>query len=95
MHPQVVQHARRIDPLEPSRAGSNLILRQMLELEAEGNQEEHRLLQSLGALPTGLTLPRGNLGEQVGLALRLISSPDPPPVIQIEPGSFSGFDTHA
>ena len=95
MHPQIEQHTWRVDPLEPSRAGSNRILRRMLELEAEGNQEAHRLLQSLGALPTGLTLPRGNLGEQVGLALRLISSPDPPAVIQIEPGGFSGFDTHA
>jgi len=66
MHPQVVQHARRIDPLEPSRAGSNLILRQMLELEAEGNQEAHRLLQSLGALPTGSRCPAATWASKWG-----------------------------
>ena len=98
MDPQAQQEAgrgRRNDPLEPSRAGSNLILRRMLELEAAGNQEVQRLSQSLAALPNGLTLPRGSLGQQVGLALRLIGSPDPPAVIQIEPGGFAGFDTHA
>jgi uncharacterized protein (DUF1501 family) len=95
MNPQVVQDAGRDDPLEPSRAGSNLMLRRMLQLEAAGNQEVHRLLRTLGPLPAGLTLPRGSLGQQVGLALRLIGSPDPPAVIQIEPGGFAGFDTHA
>lgn len=95
MNPEVVQDAGCNDPLEPSRARSNLILRRMLELEAAGNQEMQRLLQSLAVLPNGLTLPRGSLGQQVGLALRLIGSPDPPAVIQIEPGGFAGFDTHA
>lgn len=95
MAPQALQSNRpRLlsNPLEPSRAGSNLILQRMLELEALGNQEVQHLLQSLAPLPGALTLPRGSLGAQVGLALRLIGSPEPPAVIQIESG---GFDTHA
>lgn len=98
MNPQGMREARqgnRDNSLHPSRAGANGILRRILELEAAGNQEVQRLLQSLGPLPQGLDLPRGGLGQQVGLALRLIGSPEPPAVIQIEPGGFAGFDTHA
>lgn len=83
----------RLSPrLDPAQAGSNTVLRRMLELEADGRRELIRLRQALRPLPTGLVVPRGALGQQVGLALQLIASGAAPPVIQM---AHSGYDTHA
>jgi uncharacterized protein (DUF1501 family) len=79
-------------PLEPSLAADNPILRRMLEVEASGQQATAELRRNLPPVPAGLVIPPGSLGQQVALALRLISSPNPPPVIQM---SHGGFDTHA
>jgi uncharacterized protein (DUF1501 family) len=76
----------------PYRAGNNRVLRKMLEMEWVGSQEIQRLSRVLAPLPVGLDLPRGGLGQQVGLALRLIGSGAAPPVIQL---AHSGYDTHA
>jgi len=78
--------------LNPDRAGANQILRQMLELEQAGHKELQRLRGQLAPLPPGLTIPRGGLGQQVALALRLIGSGVCPPVLQLAQG---GYDTHA
>ena len=83
---------RQAAPLEPQRAGANPILRQMLELELAGNQALQRLRSQLAPLPPGLQIPRGGLGQQVALALRLIGSGACPPVLQLAQG---GYDTHA
>jgi uncharacterized protein (DUF1501 family) len=77
---------------EPSRAGSNRVLRKMLEMEWAGNQEIQRFRRVLAPLPTGLDLPRSDLGQQMALALRLIGSGAAPPVIQM---AQTGYDTHA
>ena len=78
--------------LDPDRAGPNSVLRRMLELEEEGLGELERLLAALPPLPKGLGLPRGGLGPQVALALRLIGSEACPAVIALAHG---GYDTHA
>jgi uncharacterized protein (DUF1501 family) len=83
---------RQPSSLDPERAGANPILRQMLELELAGNQELQRLRSQLAPLPPGLQIPRGGLGQQVALALRLIGSGSCPPVLQLAQG---GYDTHA
>ncbi len=85
-------HGRQPAGLEPERAGANPILRRMLELEQAGQQELQRLRGQLAPLPAGLEIPRGVLGQQVALALRLIASGACPPVLQL---SQSGYDTHA
>jgi uncharacterized protein (DUF1501 family) len=83
----------RLSPrLDPAQAGRNTLLRRMLELEADGRKELIRLRQTLRPLPKGLMVPRGGLGQQVGLALQLIGSGAAPPVIQMAQG---GYDTHA
>ncbi|SBO44332.1 Twin-arginine translocation pathway signal sequence domain protein [Cyanobium sp. NIES-981] len=82
----------RLPAVDPELAGDNAMLRSMLELEASGQAEVLRLLDSLGDLPQGLTIPRGSLGAQVAMALRLIGAPSPPAVIGLE---HSGFDTHS
>jgi len=79
-------------PLEPQQAGSNPVLRQMLELELAGQRELQRLRGQLAPLPPGLAMPRGALGQQVALALRLIGSGACPPVLQLAQG---GYDTHS
>lgn len=78
--------------LEPERAGANPLLRRMLELELAGQRELQRLRTQLAPLPPGLDLPRGGLGQQVALALRLIGSGACPPVLQLAQG---GYDTHS
>ena len=78
--------------LDPDRAGNNAILRQLLELEAQGQAEVARLMASLADLPPGLPIPTGNLGAQVAMALRLIGAANPPAVIGLE---HTGFDTHS
>jgi uncharacterized protein (DUF1501 family) len=78
--------------LDPGRAGTNPVLRQMLELERAGHQELQRLSGRLAPLPPGLEMPRSGLGQQVSLALRLIGSDACPPVLQLAQG---GYDTHA
>ncbi|MFN9925145.1 MAG: DUF1501 domain-containing protein [Cyanobacteriota bacterium] len=78
--------------LEPARAGSNRVLRRMLELEQEGSRELMRLRQAIRPLPADLSLPRGGLGQQVALALQLIGSGQCPPALQLAQG---GYDTHA
>ncbi len=83
---------RQPSTLDPERAGANPILRQMLELERAGNQELQRQRGQLVPLPAGLEIPRGGLGQQMGLALRLIGSGACPPVLQLAQG---GYDTHA
>jgi uncharacterized protein (DUF1501 family) len=77
---------------DPSRAGNNRVLRKMLEMEWVGSREIQRLRRALAPVPAGLNLPRGGLGQQVALALRLIGSGAAPPVIQM---AQSGYDTHA
>ncbi|MEX0588552.1 MAG: DUF1501 domain-containing protein [Cyanobium sp.] len=80
------------DPLEPDRAGANPVLRQMLELELAGQRQLQLLRGQLAPLPPGLEIPRGALGQQVALALRLIGSGACPPVLQLTQG---GYDTHS
>lgn len=77
---------------DPGQAGDNAVLRQMLSLEQAGQQEVQRLRRELASLPPDLPIPPGELGQQVGLALRLIGSDVCPPVLQIAQG---GYDTHA
>lgn len=84
--------ARSSDLLHPARAGANATLRQMLEVEAVGEQQLQRLLSALPPLPQGIGLPPGSLGQQMGLALRLIGSEAPPAALQLAQG---GYDTHA
>jgi uncharacterized protein (DUF1501 family) len=76
---------------EPDRAGNNPVLRRMLELEQAGQRELQHLRKELAPLPAGLEIPRGGLGQQVALALRLIGSGACPPVLQFAQG---GYDTH-
>jgi uncharacterized protein (DUF1501 family) len=76
----------------PERAGSHAVLRRMLELEQDAAQAVNQLTAALAPLPQGVALPRGGLGHQVGLALRLIGSDRCPPVIAL---SQDGYDTHA
>lgn len=76
----------------PERGGSNAVLRRMLELEKATALESARLTAALAPLPKGVAPPRGDLGRQVGLALRLIGSERCPPVIAL---SHGGYDTHA
>jgi uncharacterized protein (DUF1501 family) len=78
--------------LDPNLAGNNAVLRQMLALEQAGQLELQRLSQKLAPLPPGLEIPRGGLGQQVALALRLIGSGACPPVLQLAQG---GYDTHS
>ena len=78
--------------LAPTAAGASPILRQLLAMEQEGEQELLRLRRELAPLPPGLAIPRNGLGQQVALALRLIGSGSCPPVIQLAQG---GYDTHA
>ena len=78
--------------LYPELAGNNPVLKQMLTLEQAGQGELHRLRQQLAALPSEVLIPKGNLGQQVALALRLIGSNSCPPVLQLAQG---GYDTHA
>lgn len=84
--------ARAPDLLLPARAGANATLRQMLEIEAVGEQQLQRLLSALAPLPQGIALPAGSLGQQIGLALRLIGSEAPPAALQLAQG---GYDTHS
>jgi len=46
-------------PLEPQQAGSNPVLRQMLELELAGQRELQRLRSQLAPLPPRLELAQG------------------------------------
>lgn len=78
--------------LGPERAGTNRILRRMLELESAGARELARLQEGLPPLPEGLSLPSGPLGGQLGVVLRLIASPHCPPVLAV---TQTGYDTHA
>ena len=77
--------------LDPAQAGDNQTLRRILAIEQAGAREFESLRLALRPLPKGLKLPPGSLGQQVGLALRLIASGQPPPVLAM---SQSGFDTH-
>ena len=77
---------------DPARAGQNAILRRMLALERAGYWEVTRLRQAIAPLPASLGVPRGGLGQQVGLALQLLASGQCPPVLQL---AHSGYDTHA
>ncbi len=83
---------RTLQAPDPSLAGDNDTLRQILELEAAGQREVARLKRALATLPPGLRIPRGGLGAQVALALRLIASDLAPPVLQMT--SHGSFDTH-
>ena len=67
------------------------VLRQMIALESAGARELERLRGALSPPPVGLSLPTGNLGRQVELALRLIDSGVCPPVLAL---AQSGYDTH-
>jgi uncharacterized protein (DUF1501 family) len=78
--------------LDPSLAAGNPVLRRMLELESAGARELARLQQGLQPLPAGLKQPAGSLGQQMALALRLLGSPQCPPVLALSQG---GYDTHA
>lgn len=77
---------------DPARAGQNAILRRMLELERAGYWEVTRLCQAIAPLPASLGVPRGGLGQQVGLALQLLASGQCPPMLQL---ARAGYDTHA
>lgn len=56
-------------------------------LERAGSRELQRLRSKLVPLPAGLEIPRGDLGQQVALALRLIGSGACPPVLQLAQGA--------
>ena len=102
IQPDVVFCSTQLSPAElrgrlgtsfdPAEAGANAVLRQMLALEQAGQLELQRLRQQLAPLPPGLEIPRGGLGQQVALALRLIGSGACPPVLQLAQG---GYDTHS
>ena len=77
---------------DPALAGNNTILRRMLALERAGYWEVTRLRQAIEPLPASLAVPRGGLGQQVGLALQLLASGQCPPVLQL---AHAGYDTHA
>ena len=85
---------RRDSPgaLDPVEEKDSPILKRLLELEFQGELALKRLRQHLVDLPSGIKLPRGALGQQVGLALRLLGSGICPPVLQL---ALGGFDTHA
>lgn len=83
---------RSLPGLDPALAGGNPVLRQLLALEQAGQREIERLRRELAPLPVGVAIPRGVLGGQVALALRLIGSGNCPPVLQLAQG---GYDTHA
>jgi len=78
--------------LAPDRAGTNPVLRRMLELELAGQRELQNLRGQLAPLPQGIEIPMGDLGQQVAIALRLIASGACPPVVQLVQG---GYDTHS
>ncbi|MFM7549204.1 MAG: DUF1501 domain-containing protein, partial [Cyanobacteriota bacterium] len=78
--------------IDAARAGSNPMLRRLLELESASQSELAQLRTRLAPLPAGLAIPRGELGPQVAMALRLIGSGVCPPVLQLAQG---GYDTHA
>lgn len=82
---------RPLQALDPNLAGNNPVLRQLLELEQSGQLEIERLRRELAPLPPGLEIPRGGLGQQVALALRLIGSGHCSPALQQAQG---GYDTH-
>jgi uncharacterized protein (DUF1501 family) len=90
LSPAQLQDGSTFD-LNPASAGSNPLLRRMLDLEAAGSRELQILRQALRPLPRGVAIPRGPLGQQVGLALRLLATGLAPPVLQL---SQVGFDTH-
>jgi uncharacterized protein (DUF1501 family) len=90
MAPAQLATARDTD-LEPARAGNNPVLRRILELQQAGHRELARLREGLAPLPSTITPPRSAIGQQVGVALRLIGGRLAPPVIQMDHG---GFDTH-
>jgi uncharacterized protein (DUF1501 family) len=77
----------QVDP-----TNDNQVLRQMLELELAGQRELERQREQIGTLPTHLQIPKGALGQQVALALRLIAGGSCPPVLQM---AQVGYDTHA
>jgi uncharacterized protein (DUF1501 family) len=87
-------HLRRPNPwlLDPGLVADNPVLRRMLELESAGARALARLRDGLQPLPPDLKLPASSLGQQVGLALRLLASPLCPPVLALAQGSY---DTHA
>lgn len=91
MAPALLQ-GRADEALSPERAGNNQLLRRMLDVELAGHQELQRLRRVLAPVPAGLEIPRGGMGQQVALALRLVGSGASPPVIQMAQG---GYDTHA
>ncbi|MEB3334283.1 MAG: DUF1501 domain-containing protein [Cyanobacteriota bacterium] len=78
--------------LDPQLVTNNPILRRMLELESTGARELARIQREIRPLPSGVKLPSTPLGQQVGLALRLLATPACPPVLAL---SQTGFDTHA
>ena len=78
--------------LNPQLAAANPVLRRMLELELAGARELERLREGLQPSIAGLSIPKTALGQQVDIALRLIASPNCPPVITLAQG---GYDTHA
>lgn len=78
--------------LNPQLAAANPVLRRMLELELAGARELERLREGLQPSISGLAIPKTALGQQVDIALRLIASPQCPPVITLAQG---GYDTHA
>lgn len=67
------------------------VLRQMIALESAGARELERLRGAMPPSPLGLDLPKGSLGRQVELALRLIGSDQCPPVLAL---AQAGYDTH-
>lgn len=91
LDPARLQPGRR-SSFDPAQAGSSPILRRLIALEAEANQQLLRLSRELAPLPPGLTIPPTGLGRQVALALRLIGGGACPPVLQLAQG---GYDTHA
>ena len=78
--------------LHPESELDSSVLRRMLELEWAAHRAISELRDRLAPLPSDVQLPKGSLGPQVAMALRLLGSGVCPPVLHMDLG---GFDTHA
>ena len=67
------------------------LLKKVLSLEQSSYEALAEIQRELPRLPRSIRFSNNSLGKQLGLALQLISSPNPPPFLQIE---HSGYDTH-
>ena len=91
LNPAVLRSASALG-LHPGAERDSPVLRRMLELEWTAHRAVSQLRDRLAPLPSEVQLPKGSLGPQVAMALRLLGSGVCPPVLHMDLG---GFDTHA